>query len=93
MKWYWFLNLEVLLAILFGIMIVTVLILPHSLNLLLLGFVMTAAASKARSYRQRICEKTGPEVRPPKSFVLFWWIVVALEAVWLTVRMIQGMTG
>jgi len=92
LKWYWFLNLEVFLAILLGLDIVTVLIFPlNSVLLVLEGYVVLICVCKARSYQQRIYENTGPEVRPPKWFVLFWWIVVALEAMWLAVRMIERM--
>jgi hypothetical protein len=93
LKWYWSLDTRVLLAAIFGIAIATVLLLRIPILVIVEGVLLTITADKARRYRERICEETGSDVRPPRWFVLFWWVIIALELMWFTVRFVQGATG
>jgi hypothetical protein len=94
-KWYWLLDLEVLVAALLGSEIVTVLLFPDAPFLLIgVGCLLGIVGNKARRYQQRVYDELSPDSRrPAKSFVLLWWVVVAIEAVWLTAHVIRLFTS
>jgi len=69
----------VLLAAVFGIAFAALVFLDIPLLVTMGGALLMIAVDKAQRHRERICAETGSKVRPPRWFVLFWWVIIAVE--------------
>ncbi len=82
LKWYWFLETEVIASANVACLILVVLVFKSYRVTLATAYGGIAALWIVATCRERVFEHLGPSrARPSKGFKAFWWFVILAEGV------------
>jgi hypothetical protein len=78
-KWYWFLEIEVLLAAAMGVGIALMLFVRSEVLRMIGDACAGAGIGIGNTYRERREPMGSGTIRPPRLFAIFFWILLAVE--------------